>query len=596
MSEHDGAALIENDDVALNDDDVPAASRKLSKTVSSKFRKAGSIGKGAVLNTSRDWRQRWKDRWATEAPNIVGIALWLAMNAGLSTWAIVYYWERPNSFVAGARFFGVPLNLNCAILLLTMLRNWLTWLRDSSQLISTYVPLDAAPVFHRIVGWTVAFQSVFHTFFHYLNLYVAAETTGLSLWTLGWSTMLLAMWTGHALCVIMFFMYVTSVERFRVGNFNTFFATHHLFIVFYCFLFAHAPEFWCYSIAAVALYVVERLLRELRSKNTRVIEQVRVHPSDVLEIRFRRGNFRYRAGQWLYLRAPAVSAMEWHPFTISSAPEDDTISIHIRCVGDWTRGLRELLVPDYKTCPMRTALTPPGRPVLHIDGPMGSASDLILKWKKGSVLMVAAGIGVTPFSSVLRSLHYRVRGVGNNRVVPSKFYFVWSTRDYEGFEWLRDELAQMEVDLNENGLADLLDISIFVTKRFDADSIAKLHHNTSLRDNDNDGVISNKDYQLRIDDDDRTRDDNGNDNDDDDDDSDDDGRRRVDALTGLSALTNYGRPNFPIIFSRLAEAHPHEKIGIFLCGPRVIQKTLQAQSLENTRTTSTRFVLHAEHF
>lgn len=32
-------------------------------------------------------------------------------------------------------------------------------------------------------------------------------------------------------------------------------------------------------------------------------------------------SFRFRPGDYVYLNVPAIAAYEWHPFTISSAPE-----------------------------------------------------------------------------------------------------------------------------------------------------------------------------------------------------------------------------------------------------------------------------------
>ena len=44
-------------------------------------------------------------------------------------------------------------------------------------------------------------------------------------------------------------------------------------------------------------------------------------------------------GQYIFVKCPVVSKLEWHPFTLTSAPEEDFFSIHIRIVGDWTEGL-----------------------------------------------------------------------------------------------------------------------------------------------------------------------------------------------------------------------------------------------------------------
>lgn len=52
-------------------------------------------------------------------------------------------------------------------------------------------------------------------------------------------------------------------------------------------------------------------------------------------------------GQYVYLNVPAVSSLEWHPFTISSAPTDSTTTHHIKVMGglnggQWTAKLHKL--------------------------------------------------------------------------------------------------------------------------------------------------------------------------------------------------------------------------------------------------------------
>ena len=45
------------------------------------------------------------------------------------------------------------------------------------------------------------------------------------------------------------------------------------------------------------------------------------------------GLFSYFPGQFAFLQFPTVSTLQWHPFTISSAPSSDRITFHIKNTG-----------------------------------------------------------------------------------------------------------------------------------------------------------------------------------------------------------------------------------------------------------------------
>ena len=59
------------------------------------------------------------------------------------------------------------------------------------------------------------------------------------------------------------------------------------------------------------------------------------------------GGFDYRAGQYASLRVPEISRLEWHPFTISSAPCDDFLMFHIKAVGAQPRYLPASLLSPW---------------------------------------------------------------------------------------------------------------------------------------------------------------------------------------------------------------------------------------------------------
>lgn len=97
---------------------------------------------------------------------------------------------------------------------------------------------------------------------------------------------------------------------------------------------------------------------------------------------------RFDAGQFAWLRLRPGPWAQDHPFTISSSADDDTVEFTFRHAGDWTTG------------PLRALR--PGSPV-WVDGPYG-AMTLSAADDAAGIVMVAAGVGLTPAMSLLRTL------------------------------------------------------------------------------------------------------------------------------------------------------------------------------------------------
>ncbi len=101
-----------------------------------------------------------------------------------------------------------------------------------------------------------------------------------------------------------------------------------------------------------------------------------------------------KAGQYASIRIMRPDGWsEPHPFTISCAPEDSQLRFTIKKIGNFTSA-----IPDLK----------PGTPVKCM-GPLGVFCKEIDA--RPSIVMIAGGVGITPFLSVLR--HFRNTGVGN---------------------------------------------------------------------------------------------------------------------------------------------------------------------------------------
>ena len=180
-------------------------------------------------------------------------------------------------------------------------------------------------------------------------------------------------------------------------------------------------------------------------------------------------NLLYMEGQYLYLNCPHVSKWEWHPFTISSAPDDEVLTVNIRVMPDaasWTskvcRYLQKLNPHDQPSVVLsrRDQATgaladgkvrgPDGKILFRIDGPFGAPAQHFFNYRVA--MLVGAGIGVTPFASILRGLvrYHWIKGFK-----PAHIHFYWVARktDVLTFRWLLlmlPGLKRLEHEYNQN--------------------------------------------------------------------------------------------------------------------------------------------------
>ena len=135
--------------------------------------------------------------------------------------------------------------------------------------------------------------------------------------------------------------------------------------------------------------------------------------------------------------------------------------MHVRCVGNFTKALGKALGCQFerggeKKGPEGSAVVgvderaassgvdPAIRKILprvYVDGPFGSASEDVFKYEVA--VLVGAGIGVTPFASILKSIWYRMN-YPQQKTRLRKVYFFWVCRDFGSFEWFRSLLMAIE--------------------------------------------------------------------------------------------------------------------------------------------------------
>lgn len=403
------------------------------------------------------------------------------------------------------RVLGLLLDFNGALILLPMLRRLLTRVRAGA--LGKVVPVDSAVDFHRYVGHTLFALAVVHA-----GCFVVAYAGGHSQSPLVELLTTSRGLTGFSLLAVFGVMWLFALGFVRrTRHFELFYFTHLLYVAWLALAIAHAPSFALWVGVPLAAFVVEQVWRLVRrAPAQRVVSSVPLR-SSVTRLELERPpGFDFSAADYVFLRIPAVSRREWHPFTLSSAPERDHLVVHVRSLGNWTRRLREL-VEGQQNAPL----------VAHVDGPYGSPSAPIFKARVA--VLIGAGIGVTPFASVLESIVWRGNGQSTRPSNLEKAYFFWLNRDQYSFEWFRELLSTLE----RTDARGLLDIHLCMTgARAGATAL---------------GLELARDVLHAA--------------------------GRSDMITGLRTHTHVGHPDWAALLGEIAKRHGAAAVDVFFCGP-----------------------------
>ncbi|KAF9947914.1 hypothetical protein BGZ70_002439 [Mortierella alpina] len=245
--------------------------------------------------------------------------------------------------------------------------------------------------------------------------------------------------TGYWMLLLLGIMFMTAHRKIRERNYEVFWYTHHLAILimgFYafhgygCFVKTNDGQCrgygsWRYVVLASLIYLAERALRAFESYRTLVLSSAIAHPGGAIELNFEQPSIHYRPGQHLYLNIPRLSKYEWHPFTITSSPIEQYISLDIRPDGDWTEGLGRLLGHGPETPKLEQAHAIQDRsllPLIRVDGPYGGPKDDVLSFDHA--VLIGTGNGITTFSGILRHIWFRHQETQSSRLKTLDLYWV----------------------------------------------------------------------------------------------------------------------------------------------------------------------------
>jgi NADPH oxidase len=501
-----------------------------------------------------------------------------------------------------SRGAGLVLAFDGGLILIPMFRNIIRVVRPK---LTWLFPADENIWFHRQVAYSMAFWSMVHTTAHYVNFFnverlqVRKQTAQQIHYTQPGGI------TGHFMLLIMVLMYATAHHKIRQQAFEVFWYTHHLAFFFMLGLYTHAtgcfvrdsvnPDYistfpfystdhclgylsWRFIIWPGIIYFGERVYREYRARRATRLSKVLIHPSGAMELRIIKPSFKYTPGQWLFVQVPELSRWQWHPFTITSAPEDPYVSIHVRQVGDWTHALGDRLGVGPTTVASMTKAAMRGSekssqygtrgdfveldanagplPAVRIDGPYGAPAEDVFDVEVA--VLIGAGIGVTPFASILKHIWYRQRrgNLGTLRRVE----FFWVCRDAPSFGWFQSLLQEVE---SAQADPNFLRINIYLTQKIEEDMLWNIAVN--------------------------------------------DAGAEYDPLTLLRTRTMFGRPNWMTIYGQLRQAidsgqyipgsksQLKTRVGTYFCGPGPLAKSIK-EATEHHSSSTVSFSFAKEHF
>lgn len=178
---------------------------------------------------------------------------------------------------------------------------------------------------------------------------------------------------------------------------------------------------------------------------------IRALPGDIVELSFPKPDkFHYNAGQFIMIAVPKIGFSAFHPFTVSSSPHQDTVTLHIKVLGKWTKKLQKLASQEKGVA-------------FSMEGPYSNLNlNLDDQERYKSVLLISGGIGVTPMYSVGNDLLHQMTKRGRD---ISKLLFVWAIRSPDVLVAMKDQGDRNPIETVLNSTHEALELDIYVTDK-----------------------------------------------------------------------------------------------------------------------------------
>lgn len=342
-------------------------------------------------------------------------------------------------------FGSPPLAIRSGMIAVAMIP-WIIAMSLKANLITfvTGIGPERLNVLHRWAGYICLFLSLIHT----IPFYVTPVWDESALVT--FKKMFTGQYiygTGLAALVPLIFLCVHSLPILRHKFYELFVALHApVSVLFLGMLFWHCHNYltsWDYLWATVAIWAASYLVRIFYMNWTNpwrfswlIGEEaaVTILPENAVKVTIPT-QMKWTPGQYVYLRMPAISVFETHPFTIASLCSDDFPSEYGEQYRDMTLVFRPFGGFTRKVLETATAKGPEHTFRAFIEGPYGGVRRDLASFD--TIVLFAGGSGITAIVSHLLDLIKKMR---DGKAVTKHIHVVWALKRPETMEWFREEL------------------------------------------------------------------------------------------------------------------------------------------------------------
>ncbi|XP_077229412.1 ferric reduction oxidase 8 isoform X2 [Tasmannia lanceolata] len=204
----------------------------------------------------------------------------------------------------------------------------------------------------------------------------------------------------------------------------------------------------------VLLYAIDKIIRIIQSRTETCLISACILPCKAIELTLLKPpGLKYSPTSVIFIKIPSISRFQWHPFSItsSSCMENERISIIVKCQGQWTNELYNKIHAAVDSDAGHLMCLP-----IAVEGPYGPTS--IYYQRYDSLLLVAGGIGITPFLSILHEVAYRN---GNKKNFATRVQLIYTVKKSQDLSMLNLILPLLQSQSNEQ---EYLRLKIFVTQ------------------------------------------------------------------------------------------------------------------------------------